>query len=146
MDWRGIEWVVPVYEVFMLVVPVYGFIAFRRRVKQKVLTKARAFLYYTGLVISPVAIYTVLFLGLIGIEEVTKVAIITEGLARSVFILVGFGLVVWLVSMIIFGMTLTFIHSSASSPNQANPAAVKREKGEKGTFYIHHVKGKVQAL
>jgi hypothetical protein len=126
MDWRGIEWVVPVYEVLMLLVPVYGFIAFRRRVKQKVLTKTRAFLYYTGLVISPVAIYTIFFLGLVGLEEVSKTAIITEELARSFLILIGLGLVVWLVSLIIFGMALTFISSSASSPNQANPTAGKK--------------------
>jgi hypothetical protein len=116
MDWQGIEWVVPVYGVLMLLVPVYGFISFRQRVKHKVLTKARAFLYFTGFVISPVAIYAIFFLVLVGLEEVAKTAIITEGLARSVLILIGLGLVVWLVSLIIFGMALTFIGNSASSP------------------------------
>jgi hypothetical protein len=56
MDWQGIEWVVLVYGVLMILMPVYGFIAFRRRIKQKVITKTRAFWYYTGLVISPVII------------------------------------------------------------------------------------------
>ena len=67
MDWQGIEWVVPVYEILMLAVPVYGFIVLRRWVKYRGLAKMRAFLYYTGLVISPVAIYTILLLALIGI-------------------------------------------------------------------------------
>ena len=126
MDWQGIEWVIPVYEVLMLLVPVCGFIVFRRRVKHKVLTKARAFLYYTGLVISPVAIYTIFFLGLVGLEEVSQAAIITEELARSSLILIGLGLVVWLVSLIIFGMALTFISSSALSHNQALTGAENR--------------------
>ena len=129
MDWQGIEWVVPVYEILMLAVPVYGFIVLRRRVKYRGLAKMRAFLYYTGLVISPVAIYTLFFLCLVGFEEVTGTSIITEGLARGVLISVGMGLVVWLVSLIIFGITLTFIRSSASSPNRENPADAKNRPG-----------------
>ena len=129
MDWQGIEWVVSVYEVLLLLVPVYGFIVFRRRVKHKVLTKARAFVYYTGLVIAPVVMYTILFLGLVGLEEAAKTAIITEELARSALILIGLGLVVWLVSLIIFGMALPFISSAAASPNQANPADAKKRRG-----------------
>jgi hypothetical protein len=129
MDWQGIEWVVPVYEILMLAVPVYGFIVLRRRVRQRVLTKARAFVYYTGLVILPVAIYTIFFLYLVGLEEVAEMAIITDGLARSAFILIGLGLVVWLVSLSIFGLALKFISSPAVSPNQANQADTKKRRG-----------------
>jgi hypothetical protein len=129
MDWQGIDWVVPVYEVLMLLMPVYGFVVLRRRVKHEVLSKVRAFLYYTGLVISPVAIFTFVFLGLVGLEEASKTAIITEGLARSVLILIGLGLVVWLVSLIIFGMALALIRSSGSSHKQANPANAKKRCG-----------------
>ena len=125
MDWQGIEWVVPIYEILMLSLPVYGFIVLRRRVKHNALAKVRAFLYYTGLSISPVVIYILFFLGLVGLEEVTGTAILTEGLARSVLISIGFGMVVWLVSLIIFGITLTFISSSASSPQRENPADAK---------------------
>ena len=89
------------------------------------LTRARAYLYYAGLVISPVAIYTIFFLILVGLEEVAKTPIITEGLARSLLILIGGGLVVWLVSLIIFGVTLMLISGSESSPKQANPADTK---------------------
>lgn len=129
MGWQGIEWVVPIYEVLMLLVPIYGFIAFRQRVKHNVLTKTRAFLYYTGLVISPVVIYTVFFLSLVGLEEVAKTTIITEELARSVLILIGLGLVVWLVSLIIFGLALAFVGSSASSRNQVNSVGAKKSRG-----------------
>ena len=129
MDWPGIEWVVPVYEILMLVVPVYGFIVLRRRVKRKALAKVRAFLYYTGLVILPVVIYTLFFLGLVGLEEVVGTAIITEGLARSNLISIGLGLAVWLVSLIIFGITLIFSNSSTSSPDRENPADAKNRRG-----------------
>ena len=57
------------------------------------------------------------FLVLVGLEEVAKTTIITEGLARSFLILIWLGLVVWLVSLIIFGVALAFISSSASLPN-----------------------------
>ncbi len=117
MEWRGTEWIIPVYEVVMLVLPVCGFIALRRRVKRNVFTKARAFWYYTGFIISPVALYALIFLGLVCLEEVTRMSLVTEELARSFLILMGLGLVIWVVFSIIFGITLTFIRGSSSSPD-----------------------------
>ena len=93
----------------MVLVPIYGFIALRRRVKRRVLSKRRAFLYYAGIVIAPVVVYVIFFLGLVGLEEMSDGAIVSEGLARSVVILTGFGLVVWLLSLVVFGIALTFI-------------------------------------
>lgn len=115
MALRGVEWIVAVYEVAILVVPVYAFIALRRRIRHKGLTKIRAFWYYIGFVISPVALYALFFLSMVGIEEVTKMSMITEGLARSVLSLIGLGLVVWLISSIIFMIALSFIGHSTSS-------------------------------
>jgi hypothetical protein len=117
VDLQGTEWIIPVYEVLMLVVPVIGFIALRRRVKRQLLTTRRAFMHYAGLVISPVAMYLIFFLGLVGLEEVSKTAIVSEGLARSLPLLSGLGLLVWLQSMIVFGIAVAFcsrLESSAS--------------------------------
>lgn len=130
MEWRGIEWIVPIYNLLILLMPIFGFIAFWRRIKQKALTKARGFLYYSLLVISPVVTYTVLFFGLVGLEEMTHTALLSEGLARSFLIMIGFGLIVCLVSLAIFGIALALISNQALSPNQANPRAdVKNRRG-----------------
>jgi len=129
VDWQGIKWVVPVYGVLVILVPVYGFIVLRRSIKKKLTTKTRAFWYYTGLVISPLIIYTLFFFGLVGFEEISKQSIITEGMARSFIIVIGSGIVIWVVSLITFGIALIFISISASSPNQTNPADAKRLRG-----------------
>jgi hypothetical protein len=129
MDWKGIEWVVPLYELLILLVPIYGFIVLRRRVKRKELTKARGFLYYSGLVISPIVMYSVFIIGITGIEEMLDTAIVSEGLARSFFLLVGIGLIVWLISLAIFGIALAFMRNPELSPKQANTADAEHRRG-----------------
>ena len=118
MDWRGIEWAVPVFEVVMLLLPVYAFITFYRRVKRGVLKKLRALWRYASLVITPIILYVLFFFALVGLEELTHIGVITEGLARSFFILVGLGFTIWLVSILVFGVALVFIKSQPSSPNR----------------------------
>ncbi len=108
MDWRGVEWAIPLYELAMLVVPIYGFTALRRRVKQGTLAKPRAFWYYTGLVAAPIALYALFFLTLVAIDSLTRLGGVTEGLARTFLILIGLGFLIWLVSSIIFRIVLRF--------------------------------------
>lgn len=120
MDWRGIEWAVPVFEVVMLVLPVYASIAFLRRIKRGLLKKSRAFWCYASLVITPIILYVLFFFTLVGFEKLTHISVITEGLARSFFILVGLGLSIWLVSILVFGVVLVFIRSQQTSPKNAN--------------------------
>ena len=106
MDWRGIEWVVPVFEVTMIVLPVCVFIIFYRRVKGGVLKKSRALWCYASLVITPIILYVLFFFALVGLEELTHIGVTTEGLARTNFILVGLGFTIWFVSTLGFGVTL----------------------------------------
>ncbi len=109
MDWHGIEWAVPLYEIMMIVVPVYAFITVRRRVKQGVSGKFRALLRYAFLVLVPIILYVFFFFGLIGFENLTHSSIISEGLARTVLLLVGSGLAIWIVSTLVFGLSLVFM-------------------------------------
>lgn len=111
------DWIVPVYEVAMLVVAGYFFITLLRRVKHQGLTKTRALWYYLGWVMSPVVLYALFFLGLVGMEEVARRPLISEGLARSFLMLIGLGLLIWLLSSISFGIALLCIRASAASPN-----------------------------
>ena len=117
MDWQGIEWALPVYEVVMLGMPIYAFITLRRRVKRGMLSKVRAFWYYVGIVAAPIIFYVVFFLGLMGIEEVAHVGLITEGLGRSFLLVTGLGIIIWLVASIIFGIVMTFTKSETASRN-----------------------------
>ena len=115
MDWQGIEWAVPVFEVVMLALPVYAFITLYRRVKGGVLKKSRAMWRYASIVIAPIILYVLFFFALVGFEALSHINIITEGLARTIIILIGLGLTIWLVSIIVFGVTLVFIKSQPSS-------------------------------
>ena len=116
MVWQGIEWVLLLYGLAMLVLPVYAFIALLRRVKRGMLAKVRAFWYYAGLVVAPVIFYVLFFLALAGIWEIARISLITEGLGRSFLPVTGLGLMIWLVSSIIFGVALAFIKSTAAAP------------------------------
>ena len=109
MDWQGIEWILLLYWLSMLVVPIYTFITLLLRVKRGVEEKPRAFRFYAGIVISPIILYSVFFFGLIVIEELAQIDLVTEGLARSFFIVIGIGLIIWLVSLIVFSLTLKFL-------------------------------------
>ena len=118
MDWRGIEWVVPVFAIVMIVLPVYAFITFHRRVKRGTLVKSRALWRYASLVITPIILYVLFFFALVGFEELTHISVITEGIARTFLILVGLGLTIWIVSILAFGVALVFVKNQPSSPNK----------------------------
>ena len=108
MDWRGIEWVLPLYWLSMIVVPPSTFITLFLRVKRGVMKKFRAIRYYAGIVIIPVILYGLFFLLFVSLEEVAQIDLVTEGLARSFFVMMGIGLIIWLVSLLIFSITLAF--------------------------------------
>jgi hypothetical protein len=106
MGWQGIEWVLPVYGIGIVVLPVVAFIVIWRRVKRGTLAKLRAFLYYAGLVLTLPILYVAFFFAMVGIEELTRAAIVTEGLGRTFLPAVGLGVMLWLLSAVVFGMTL----------------------------------------
>ncbi|MGB5895357.1 MAG: hypothetical protein WBG58_14365 [Ignavibacteriaceae bacterium] len=109
MDWQGIEWVLLLTWLSMIVVPIYTFITLLLRVKRGVEEKPRAIRYYAGVVISPIIFYGLFFFGLVGLKEFTQIDLVTEGLARSFIIVIGIGLIIWLVSLIIFSITIAFL-------------------------------------
>jgi len=108
MDWRGIEWVLPLYWISMIIVPTIAFITLFLRVKRGVMKKFRAIRYFAGIAIIPIILYGLFFLLLLGLEEVAQINIVTEELARSLFVVMGIGFIIWLLSLIIFGVTLAF--------------------------------------
>lgn len=106
MDWRGIEWSIPVFALLILATPVCGFAVFRCRVRRDGLSRSRAFLYFSLTAFAPLALYVLLLLVLVGVEELTGTALVTEGLARGTVPLVAAGLLVWLVAELVFALAL----------------------------------------
>lgn len=109
MDLRGLEWAVPAFEIVMLVLPVYAFVVFYRRVKYRALKKTSALWLYASVVIAPIILYTLFFFLLAGLEELTHISLISEELSRSLLILVALGVAIWSISILAFGLTLMFL-------------------------------------
>ena len=109
MDWQGIEWVLLLYWLAMLVVPIYAFITFLLRVKRGVEEKPRAIRTYAAIVFIPIILYCLLFLGLVGLENLAQIDLLTEGLARNFVLVIGIGLIIWLLSLFVFILTLAFL-------------------------------------
>lgn len=108
MTWQGVEWAVPVYELAMLVVPVAGFVAYRRRVVLQMLAPWAALWRYAALVMAPIVVAVAFFALLIAIEEFTDLSPMTEEMGRGFPLLIVAGLIIWLLAIIVFGLSLAF--------------------------------------
>lgn len=116
MDWQGIEWAVPVFELAMIVLPIYAFVKLYRSTKRGARSKSRALLRYAFLAGTPTVLCVVSFFVIVGIEDLTVISIISEGLARTFPLLAGLGCMVWIVSTLIFGAAIAFIKDRPLSP------------------------------
>jgi hypothetical protein len=59
--------------------------------------------------ILPALTYALVFLVLVGVEELTKFSVITEGLARTLLLVVGIGLAEVLLLTVVFAITVWFL-------------------------------------
>lgn len=109
MDWHGIEWVIPVFEITMIALPIYAFAIFYRRAKQRVLTKSRALVRYASLVIAPTALFALFFFTMAGLEELAGISLISEELGRGFLLLVALGFTISAASILVLGVALVFI-------------------------------------
>jgi hypothetical protein len=117
MEWQGIEWAVAAYELAMLVVPVAGFVAYRRRVVRQALAPSAALWRYAALVMAPIVVAVTFFSLLVGIEEFTDLAPLTEEMGRGFPLLIVAGLVIWLIAIMAFGLTLAFSRRHPAAPH-----------------------------
>ena len=86
----------------LLICPVISFRYCAKKFKNDGISKLRAFFYFLLITSLPITLYIALNLILVGIEELTGKAIITEGIARSFIIVIGFGLLLILNLSVIF--------------------------------------------
>lgn len=79
----------------------------RRKVKGAIL-----FFSYS---ILPVLIYALAFLVLVGVEEFTKLSVITEGIARTLPLVVGIGLAEVLLLTVVFAIASWFLRAPGNA-------------------------------
>jgi len=80
-----------------------------KKAKNGKLLKRKATVLYFTYTIAPIIIYGVLFFLLVGIEELLNIVIISEGFARSFLIIIIGGLIIAVVTSLIFSIVLQFL-------------------------------------
>lgn len=73
--------------------------------------KFKAALLFFSFSILPVLVYALVFLILVGVEEFTKLSAITEGMARTLLLVVGIGLAEVLLLTVIFAIATWFLRA-----------------------------------
>jgi hypothetical protein len=107
------ESILQLYQLAMVVLPVYGFVSLRKRIRFGGLSKKRAALRYAAMLFAPMLAYAAVFLLALGVETVVDVNLVTEEVARSAPLAIALGLVVWLVSILVFAVGMVFVSSAA---------------------------------
>ncbi len=109
------ESILQLYQLAMLVMPVYGFVSLRKRIRYTGLSKTRAALRYAGMVFAPMLAYAAAYFLAIGVEMVLGVNLVSEEIARSFPLAIVLGLAVWLISVTAFAVGLYFVRSATAS-------------------------------
>ena len=86
----------------ILIVPVVAGRVLLRRSRAGAIGRLKGVGFYALAVLSPILLYLGVFFAMVGIEELTGKAIIPEEIGRSLLIVVGFGLLVWLSALVIY--------------------------------------------
>lgn len=97
---------------------VLGFVKLLKKVKERQYSRAKALVLYLLYSFLPVTAFVLLFLGLVGLEELTHKAIIGELLARSLVLVVAIGISIAVLSNLVF---LVFVVTARIAPKQELP-------------------------
>lgn len=108
------ESILQLYQLAMVVLPVYGFVSLRKHIRYGGLSKKRALLRYAAMVFAPILAYTAVYFLAIGVETMLEVNLAPEEIARSFPLAIVLGLVVWLLSVIVFAAGMYFVRSTAA--------------------------------
>ena len=80
-----------------------------KAVKSSKNTKRKAIGLYAVYAIAPVIVYGVVFITLVGIEELAETAIISEGISRTLFFVIVGGMGVVIVTTLLFSFVVLSI-------------------------------------
>ena len=108
------ESILQLYGLAVVVLPVYGFVSLRKRVRYEHLSRGSALLRYAGLLLVPLAVYAVVFALALGVESLSRFNPVSEEIARSFPLAIALGLAVWLLATVIFSLALCFVRVSGS--------------------------------
>lgn len=111
-----IEQFVSVLVWLIFLVPLGVFMLQVQRVRNGTRDKVKATLLFFCFSFVPVLAYVLVFLALVGIEELTKRAIISEGLSRTLPITVGIGVIEVVLLTAIFAIVASFLPPARKRP------------------------------
>ena len=90
------------FIVSLLVCPLFSFKYATGKYRNQKVSKLKAYLYFIFTTSLPLILFIVFNLALVGVEELTGKAVVSESGARSIIVFVGFGLLLLLNLSIIF--------------------------------------------
>ena len=103
------EQLAPLLFWLIVLIPVGVFVRQIHQVRNGVRGKAKGTALFFCFSLAPVLVYALVFLSLVGVEEVTKHAVIGEGFARTILLVVGIGTVEVLLLTGIFAIVVNFL-------------------------------------
>ena len=93
----------------IILIPLGVFARQFQQVRQGTRRKFKGAILFFSYAILPSLTYALVFLVLVGVEELTKFSVITEGLARTLLLVVGIGLAEVLLLTVLFAITVWFL-------------------------------------
>jgi hypothetical protein len=103
------------YQLAMVVLPVYGFVSLRKQIRRGELSRKRAALRYAAMIFAPMPAFAAVYMLAVGAESVLAVNLISEEIARTFPLAIALGLSVWLLSVVVFVIGLYFVKSVPAS-------------------------------
>lgn len=113
MDFHGMEWAIPLYQLLMLLLPVGALLVLYRRIKRGAVSRWGAWWRYALIVLAPVLLYLALVFALIGLEAVSDLSLLSEAMGRSVLLVLAVGLLIWLAAVLFFAVLLVVLQPRA---------------------------------
>lgn len=107
--------VLQLYGLAMVILPVYGFVSLRKRIRFGRLAKSAALLRYAALVIAPIVLYAAIFILCIAVEEMTSWSPVSEEVARSFPLAIALGLLVWILGIVMFAFGLLSVRAERAT-------------------------------
>jgi hypothetical protein len=93
----------------IILIPLGVFARQFQQVRQGKRRKFKGAILFFSYAMLPSLTYALVFLVLVGVEELTEFSVITEGLARNLLLVVGIGLAEVLLLTVVFAITVWFL-------------------------------------
>ena len=99
----------------IILIPIGVFTRQIRQVRRGVRRKFKGAALFFTYSILPVSIYALVFLALVGFEELTNFSVISEGFSRTLTLMVGIGLGEVLLLTVIFAIAVSLLRPASNA-------------------------------